>query len=609
MSFIFGILDFGFHDIDNHDIKALAKGLCRDVFTSEEKHFGNFAAGICTHPESERKAGIYADDDLLVVADARIYKQGELKTHFDYESVEEAFAKAFRKWGIDCANHINGDFAVVIYERRNNELHLLRDHIGGRPLVYCKTGSKVIFASHEFGLMKSGIFKSSISEERFINDFFRFKGKYETTYFEGILNVTPGYVVSFSSEKKKAIKYWKPENIKQDKSLTYEGAIARLRELLVEATISRMEPVKTGVHVSGGIDSTGVACILADNVKDKSELIGYSWTPDNFNGEFDGIDEREFIEAFCEDKGVEVKYQKEDPDHPITGLNTLEFKTQQIELPTMKDAGGDRVKILFSGWGGDEFVTLSTRGTYNHLFFSFKWLTILRYIKIISLKSTLGRLLKDVGPLLVPFGLVKTYKASYTDWSKLKLLKPGFVLKHWRKIFFHNRMNVFGYGNRTGFMLNLLENYHLVERIDSWAINAERYGFEYKYPLLDKDLLEFWFSVPVEYTYRNMKSRNLYREALKGIMTEKVRVRRDKGEALRIAYSQQNRLDGIRLIKEKFNNLTEREHIPFVKFDIIKKISETPVVDFDKGRKSIGKVSQYLKYIELKKKYLHDIQS
>jgi len=148
-----------------------------------------------------------------------------------------------------------------------------------------------------------------------------------------------------------------------------------------------------------------------------------------------------------------------------------------------------------------------------------------------------------------------------------------------------------------------------VERIDSWAINAERYGFEYKYPLLDKDLLEFWFSVPVEYTYRNMKSRNLYREALKGIMTEKVRVRRDKGEALRIAYSQQNRLDGIRLIKEKFNNLTEREHIPFVKFDIIKKISETPVVDFDKGRKSIGKVSQYLKYIELKKKYLHDIQS
>jgi asparagine synthase (glutamine-hydrolysing) len=604
MSFIYGIIDLNFQDIKSQDVEALADGLKWEGFVSSEKCYSNFTAGICTHPDRDIKAGIYTGDDFYVVADARIYKEAELKKTIEYSSVEEAFAKAFKKWGIECINHINGDFSVVIYDRKKNEVYLLRDHIGCRPLVYYKNGSRLIFASHEFGLMKSGLLKTSISEEKFISDYFRFKGNYRNTYFKDIFNVTPGYNVTLSVDDELISKIWKPENIKQNKSLTYQEAVTGLGKLIVEATLSRMEPVKTGVHVSGGIDSTGIACVLADNINDKSMLTGYSWTPDSFDGEFEGIDEREFIEAFSTDKGVEVKFQKNDPWQSREAAANLEFKTQSIELPTMKMAADDAIRIMFSGWGGDEFVSLSTRGTYNHLFFSFKWLTILRYIKIISFKSTIGRLLKDVGPLLFPFGLVKTYKASYTDWSKIKLLKPSFVMKHWKRIFFHNRENIFGLGNRTRFMINLLENYHITERTDSWAINAEKYGFEYKYPLLDKDLLEFWFSIPVEYTYRNMKSRNLYRESLKGIMTEKVRIRRDKGEALRIAYSQQNRSSNQDLLTEKFRKIQRDEFLPFLRYDSIKKMVEnsevTPVSNF----KKYAKVFSCFRFIELQKKYV-----
>jgi asparagine synthetase B (glutamine-hydrolysing) len=54
----------------------------------------------------------------------------------------------------------------------------------------------------------------------------------------------------------------------------------------------RIETGKTGVHVSGGIDSTGIASILADGIADKSKLIGYSWTPEQQEGKFEGIDEK-----------------------------------------------------------------------------------------------------------------------------------------------------------------------------------------------------------------------------------------------------------------------------------------------------------------------------
>jgi hypothetical protein len=40
-------------------------------------------------------------------------------------------------------------------------------------------------------------------------------------------------------------------------------------------------------------------------------------------------------------------------------------------------------------------------------------------------------------------------------------------------------------------MLNLLHMYHIPDRMDSWSLHSERYGFTYKYPLLDKAVLEF----------------------------------------------------------------------------------------------------------------------
>ncbi|NTW31274.1 MAG: hypothetical protein HGB12_01340, partial [Bacteroidetes bacterium] len=517
----------------------------------------------------------------------------------------EAFAKAYLHWGTQCANHINGDYAVVIIDRKKNEVYLFRDHIGTRPLVYWFHENRLIFASHEFGLVKSGLVSASLCEEKFINHLFRFKGNYTQTVFQNILKVIPGYFISFSPKRKKSTKYWKPEKIRQYKNLSFDDAVARLRQLLVSATLNRMEQDKTGVHVSGGIDSGGVASIIVDHTEDKAQLYGYSWTPDEFEGEYEGADEKEFIDAFSEEKGIPVNYLKLKENEAVIDALIPEFETQHIEHPTMKMAENDGVKTLFSGWGGDEFVSLSTRGTFNHLFFSFKWFTLGRFIIKSGIKSGIKRMWREVFPLLIPFGLVHTYKTQYTDWSKLRLLEPFFVLKHWKQIFFHSRKNFYGYGNRTRFALNLLHNYHIPERMDSWAIHAERYGFEYKYPLLDKDLLEFWFSIPIKYTYQDFNSRLLYREAMKGILTEKIRTRRDKGEGLRIAYSRQNRNNGEEYIKQLLKTIPEKSHLSFFRPEVLQK-----VIDKNSGKQKIKEIFKenqpliYLRYVELVKKYL-----
>ena len=132
-------------------------------------------------------------------------------------------------------------------------------------------------------------------------------------------------------------------------------------------------------------------------------------------------------------------------------------------------------------------------------------------------------------------------------------------------------------------MQNLFNLYHLTERMESWALFGEMHGIRYKYPLLDKDLIEFWFSVPVPLTIPDWKNRFLYREALKGILTESVRVRSDKGEALRIADTFNNVISGLSYLVQEYDKIPAEEHLKLFdhqKFgQLAKKISDT-MVDF-----------------------------
>lgn len=606
MGFIYGIINFDNESVQPNEIEILGKATGWENFICNVFPNKNIALGFCHHPKRKPKSGYYQDNVLMVLADIRIYNSDELRQTFDFQTPEEALAKAYLRWGTECVNYINGDFAALIFDHRSHHAHLLRDHIGARPLTYWCQGEKLIFASHEYGLTQSRLFPVSLSEPKLIDELFRRRDNYEQTVFKKIKKVLPGYCVTFSSNGcNRKTRYWTPENIQKDGTLTFEIAVTRLRELLVEATCTRMEPVKTGMHVSGGIDSCGIASIVADHNPDKCQLTGYSLTPEVFNDPFDGINEKEFIDAWSEEKDIRVKYLNLRQYQTVKDAIIPHFPVQHIEHPIMRMAQRDEIEILFSGWGGDEFISLGTRGTVNHLFFKLKWIQLYRYIRQKGIKWFIGKCRTDIFPQFVPFNLMPIYKAGWTDWSNLKLLRAGFILKYCQKIFLYKKKNVFGYGNRTQFALNLIESFHLPDRMDSWAINAERYGFEYKYPLLDKEVLDFWFSIPVEFTYMDFQPRLLYREAMKGILPEKIRTRNDKGEAVRNAFSFRETQKGRKYLEHLFYSLSNREHLPFFRPGAFHQVfSNYNSCSKLKKIRAIEKSTLYLRYIALVKKYL-----
>jgi asparagine synthase (glutamine-hydrolysing) len=141
--------------------------------------------------------------------------------------------------------------------------------------------------------------------------------------------------------------------------------------------------------------------------------------------------------------------------------------------------------------------------------------------------------------------------------------------------------------------------------MDSCAIHAEQCGFEYRYPLLDKDVLEFWFAIPVEHTYWNFDSRLLFREAMNGILPEKIRLRRDKGEALRMASTISELEMGHEYLKKLFHSLRKQDHVPIFKSEAFESyINGAKSTDVFKNARVTRKIIIYLRYVALTTKYI-----
>lgn len=604
MGFIFGIVNWDKNAVTKEEIQKLADAVKWEHFNSDFIQEGNVALGVCNHIKREPQAAIYKEGELLVVADIKIYNTEELKKEIDFTEDTEAFVRAYQKWGIDCANHINGDFSVVVVDRSKNQITLFRDHIGVRPLCYYSLPDKVFFASHEFGLARSGMIDCKLCEDKLIRSFYYItkKHKYRYTIFQNIFKVCPGFTLTITSNICKERQYWFPEKIKKERHLTFDDTVKQLRKLLIDSTMRRMNNDLIGVHVSGGLDSSGIAAILSDLIEDKDKLIGYSWSPEKTPDKVEGIDEKALIEDFSREKRLKIRYMSIDKSSMLDDYTLPEFENMSIEHNIMKQAYMDNVSLMYSGWGGDEFVSLSLRGSLNHIIFRFKLLALFRWIRTFGIKSTISRIRYEILPLLAPFGL---FERNIMKRNTLRYFKKRFVIKYWKLFFFNKKKNIYGYGDRNGMMLKLLHNYHLPERMDSWALFGEKYGLEYRYPLLDKKLLEFWFTVPIKHTYEKMGYRLLYRDAMKGILNEKIRMRTNKDE---FVYRNHLLFGKKTLHAELFRHpewFREIREIPFLKAEEFEKLTYLDTNDRHAFKLLFYDLFLFLRYKRLSEKYFN----
>ncbi len=387
----------------------------------------------------------------------------------------------------------------------------------------------------------------------------------DKTAFESIFRLSPGHFMEGKKGEIKSTRYWMPDikaTIDLEKDQDY---IAMFRELLVNAVNMRCDGVTSlASELSGGLDSSAVTGIAADFASSGNiPFIPLSNVfPENTGFVFK--DEREFIGemlSFKGLKGVLVEHLgKTLPDLLKYTLDIQGTYVQQnfnmMNHGLFKAAGEAGSNVLLSGFGGDELVSARTAFPWNEMILKGQWAAMKDelFSRGITAKSLLKPGLITARFLYSRFNRKEYSTGVFTPELLTKRLQnlpiqPSYVKQHNLENRFRDK-----YRFPKQDILSLRQLYrismdHLPQRMEYCYTAAAQYGIEYRYPLLDVNLVLACLAFPARLKQHQGTNRYLFRESIKGFVPEVIRQRNDKsGTTIPHAY--------FSLIQEKENILS-----------------------------------------------------
>lgn len=178
---------------------------------------------------------------------------------FATRSDTEVILNAYREWGEDCVNHLNGQWSFAIWDSAERKLFASRDRMGIRPLFYTQTPNGFFFASEMKALLASGAVAAEFDAIGMDQVFTFWMSLPPRTVFKNILQLPPAHSLTVSGNQVRVREYWTPSfSRRADAALLDEQEAGKqLLHLLCDATRIRLRSdVPVGAYLSGGIDST-----------------------------------------------------------------------------------------------------------------------------------------------------------------------------------------------------------------------------------------------------------------------------------------------------------------------------------------------------------------
>ena len=268
---------------------------------------------LCTTPESlhERQPLLSADGQLCLTADVRLDNRQELQASFAASGIglrtdtdAELILAAYELWGEDCPTHLIGDFAFAMWDRRRRQLFCARDPVGAKPFYYHHSETKFVFASTPTALFADGTIARRPNQKQMFLALLDQKLEIEETFAEGIARLPAAYRLILKDGQLRKDLYW---DVTAVRSLHYnsdEEYAEHFLELFREAVRARLRSqTPVGATLSGGLDSSAVACMAQKLLQDGSIA-----DPglESFSQLYDGLpcDERTYIEEVTRSKGL-----------------------------------------------------------------------------------------------------------------------------------------------------------------------------------------------------------------------------------------------------------------------------------------------------------------
>jgi asparagine synthase (glutamine-hydrolysing) len=456
------------------------------------------------------------------------------------ELTEEAIAAAYDAQGSAVLENLCGSFVLVLWNETRRHGLVAQDQLGSRSLYYWRSGSRLLFASDVFPILKLLPRRPSPERVAVVHMLAGGTAPLELTQYEGIKRATGAHVLELVDGRVERRRYWAPRYVhppRRSRVETSEELWSAVSDA-VRVPLRNAEPV--GLIMSGGLDSAIVAAATAKSAAEsRDQLRAYSAV-------FPALprcDESPRIRLLAEhlDLGgaeiepcprglvaVSLEYLKR-WDVPNTGSGLV------LEHPLVERAAGDGVRVLLDGQGGNEVFSLPYYLPADRL----------RHGRVISSI----RLARAFPLALYP----APWKQTYAIWKlfAFKAAFPGsihaairrsrgfehYTQKHLTpeaaKLFFDGHApwawrksdGPLWWAFKVDLMTQGWEKTRLTEYLRQRA--AAR-GMEALSPLMDLRLVELALTIPPEMEFDARHDRPLVREALHRRVPDQVRLWREK---------------------------------------------------------------------------------
>lgn len=299
------------------------------------------------------------DGQISVVQNGEIYNYIELakeladegrpcKTHSD----TEVLLRLYERDGIDFIHKLNGMFTIAIYDGRKDELLLVRDRIGVKPLYLYEQNNRFLFASEIKSILAAGIPREMDPEALYHFLTYNYVPP-PFTMFKGVRHLMPGEAMRIGRNSSQTFKWWDLGQISTE-TKSESAWIEEFNDVLEDAVRLRLRSdVPFGAFLSGGVDSSSVVGYMAQNMSEPVNTFCIGFHEKKF-------DESAYAQEASDRFQTRHVMEKMDPNMmdlwPLATYFCDQPHGDVSFLPTYRVAelAVKHVKVVLTGDGGDE---------------------------------------------------------------------------------------------------------------------------------------------------------------------------------------------------------------------------------------------------------------
>jgi len=500
-----------------------------------------------------------ADGSLWMIYNGEIYNYQSIKKEleglghaFVSDSDSEVLLHAYQEWGRDCLPRFNGMFAFAILDRAQRTLFCARDRFGIKPFYYAASHEGFVFASEIKALFESGLVSPAPNLPVLYEYLCNATDDIRETCYADVFPLLPGHHLTIGLDGSGlSIERWYtlPHGRFAEK-LSHDDYAAGFFERFEQAVRYRLiADVPVGTCLSGGLDSSAIACMVDKLMRDDGLKLPGSELQSTFSARYEDPrhDEGRWIDEIVNatgsrphttfPRGSELLAELDDfvwhHEEPF-GSTSIYAQWRVFELVKQSHEVG--VKVTLDGQGGDEVL-----GGYHRYFAT--------YFANLASSLRLPRLLREMqgcqtlhghskralafqtASVLLPASLKQMIRALSSRPEYPVWMDAGFASTYTRHPdVVRRRTEYYDWSSGNVFAGDLASSiqFGIPRLLRHGDRNSMAHSIESRVPFLDHELVEYCFRLPDDMKIHAGTTKVVLREAMRDLMPDPVRLRHSK---------------------------------------------------------------------------------